>query len=106
MALGETLSKAFDVINKVLAFVVIVAYILFAINANWPFYNDVTWLVQTIDIIRQFGPIVVCCLVMVEFAIKRNILLQILVYLLVALVVIFSCFPDTWNGIISSINGA
>ncbi len=103
MALGETLSKVFDVINKVLAFVVLLAYVLFAINANWPFYSDVNWLVQAIDIIRQFGPIVVCCLIMVEFAIKRNLLLQILVYALIALVIIFSCFPDTWNSIVSSI---
>lgn len=105
MALGETLSKVFDVLNKILAFLVIVAYVIFAINANWTFIDNEIVL-KIIDGFMYYGPLVICGLVLIEFAIKRNILIQIVVYLLIALVVIFQFFPDTFNTMVGTITDA
>ena len=105
MALGETLSKVFDVLNKILAFLVIVAYVIFAINATWTFIDNEIVL-KIIDGFMYYGPLVICGLVLIEFAIKRNILIQIVVYLLIALVVIFQFFPDTFNTMVGTITDA
>ncbi len=105
MALGESLSKVFDVITKILAFLVIVAYVIFAINANWTFVDNEIAL-KVINAFMYYGPLVICGLVLVEFAIKRNILIQIVIYLLIALVIIFQFFPDTFNTMVGSITDA
>ncbi len=104
MALGEGLSKIFDILNKVLAFVVLLAYALFAINANWTFINNETFM-TILEYIMYYGPLLICGLVMVEFAIKRNLIIQIVVYAIIAVVVIFQFFPDTFNSIADTING-
>ena len=104
MVLGETLSKVFDCLNKLLAFVVLVAYVVFAINANWTFINNETVL-AVINAIMRYGPLVICGLVMVEFAIKRNLIIQILVYAIIAIAIIFQFVPDTFNAMVTQING-
>lgn len=104
MALGESLSKVFDFLNKLLAFVVIVAYVLFAINANWTFINNDV-VIEIINAIMRYGPLVICGLVLIEFAIKRNLIIQILIYALIAVAVIFQFFPDTFNAMVTQING-
>ena len=105
MAVGEALSKVFDVINKVCAFVILVVLAISAINSIWTFIDNETVL-AIFGYILRFGPLIVCSLVMVEFAIKRNILLQILIYLIIAVAVIFQFFPDTFNTMVGSITDA
>ena len=105
MAVGESLSEVFDFLNKLLAFVVIVAYVVFAINANWAFIENETVL-SVINGIMRYGPLAICGLVLIEFAIKRNLVIQIVVYALIALAVIFQFFPDTFNAMVSYVNGA
>ncbi|MBQ7977467.1 MAG: hypothetical protein IJ301_02590 [Clostridia bacterium] len=105
MALGETLSKFFDAANKILAFVVLLAYVLFAINANWTFIDNTT-IIEIINAIMRYGPLVICGLVMIEFAIKRNLIIQIIVYAIIAVAVIFQFFPDTFAAMVTQINGA
>ncbi len=105
MAVGESLSEVFDFLNKLLAFVVIVAYVVFAINANWTFIENETVL-SVINGIMRYGPLAICGLVLIEFAIKRNLVIQIVVYALIALAVIFQFFPDTFNAMVSYVNGA
>ena len=92
----DAMSKVFDVINKVCAIVLLVTYVLFAFNANLDFiHNDV--IMGLINFIMYYGPLIIAALVCVEFAIKRNIIIQIIIYALIALVVIFQFFPGTWN---------
>ena len=105
MAVGESLSEVLDFLNKLLAFVVIVAYVVFAINANWTFIENETVL-SVINGIMRYGPLAICGLVLIEFAIKRNLVIQIVVYALIALAVIFQFFPDTFNAMVSYVNGA
>ncbi len=101
--LGNTLSKVFDVINKFLAFAVLLSYALFAINSNWTFITNGT-ILEILQYLMYYGPICICGLVLVEFALKRNIIIQIVVYALIALVVVFQFFPETFNSIISGLN--
>ncbi len=94
--LGEGLSKLFDAINKLCAFVLIVVYVLFAINANWTFITNETAL-QIITYIMYYGPLVIVSLVAIEFAIKRTLITQIIIYALIAVMIIFQFVPGTWE---------
>lgn len=98
MIFGDAISKVLSVVNKILAFVVLLSYGLFAINLNWPFITDEV-LLNIINAIMYYGPLTICSLVMVEFAIKRNIIIQIVVYAVIALAVIFQFFPATLDSI-------
>ena len=100
--LGEALSKAFDSLNKFCAFVLIIAYVVFAINANWTFITNET-INQVINYIMYYGPLVIISLVAIEFAVKRNLIVQIIVYALIAVMIIFQFFPDTWAQMIAMV---
>ncbi len=101
--LGAGVQKVFDILAKLCAFVLIVAYVVYAINANWTFINNDTVL-NIIKYIIYYGPLIIVSLVAIEFAIRRNIVVQILIYLLLAVMIIFQFFPGTWDSIINTIN--
>ena len=99
--LGASLQKHFDALSKLCAFVLVIAYVLFAINSNWEFINNET-IANIITYVIYYGPLVIVSLVAVEFAVKRNIVVQILIYLLLAVMIIFQFFPGTWGNIIQA----
>ncbi len=103
--LGGALQKVFDMLSKLCAFVLILTYVVFAINSNWTFINNET-ILNVIQYIMYYGPLVIASLVAIEFTIKRNIVLQILVYLLIAVMIIFQFFPGTWSSIITAVSGS
>lgn len=96
---GQVISKILSVVNKILAFVVLLAYSLFAINLKWTFITNDT-LLQILEIIMHYGPLVICSLVMLEFCVKRNIIVKIVVIAVIAIAIIFQFFPDTFNWVI------
>lgn len=100
MIFGDTLSKILSIINKILAFAVLLAYALFAINMNWPFITNDT-LISVIKGVMYYGPLAICGMVMIEFAIKRNIIIQLVVYAIIAIAIIFQFFPETLDAIFS-----
>lgn len=102
MVLGKTLSAILDVVNKILAFVVLLAFCLFAINTNWPFITNEV-ISKILAGVMYYGPLTICGLLMVEFAIKRNIIIQLVVYAVIAVAVIFQFFPDTLTQIFNVI---
>ena len=103
--LGGALQKVFDFLSKLCAFVLIVTYVVFAINANWTFITNETALL-VIQYIMYYGPLVIVSLVAIEFAVKRSIIIQILIYVLIAAMIIFQFFPGTWASIVSMAGGA
>ncbi len=100
MIFGDTLSKILSIVNKILAFAVLLAYALFAINMNWPFITNDT-LISIIKGVMYYGPLAICGMVMIEFAIKRNIIIQLVVYAIIAIAIIFQFFPETLDAIFS-----
>lgn len=99
--LGSALQKVFDFLSKLCAFILVVTYVVFAINSNWEFITNET-AVQVIQYIMYYGPLVIAALVAIEFAVKRSILVQVLIYVLVAAMIIFQFFPGTWQSIIAA----
>lgn len=102
--LGTTMAKLVDGVTKICAFLLVFAYIFFALNANFHFVDN-SLLNEIITYIMYYGPIIIVALVCVEFAISKNILIQILLYALVAVMIIFQFFPGTWDSIMGSFVG-
>ena len=100
MVVGNTLSKIIDIVDKFLAFVVLAAYAIFAINSNWEFITNEV-ILQIINYIMYYGPIGICCLVLLEFGVKRNSIIQIILFAIMAVVIVFQFFPDTFDAIVS-----
>ena len=102
--LGGALQKVFDFLSKLCAFVLVVTYVVFAINSNWEFITNET-AIMVIQYIMYYGPLGIAALVAVEFAVTRNLIVQIFVYVLVAAMIIFQFFPGTWQSIIAAAGG-
>jgi len=100
--IGQVLSKILSVVNKILAFVVLLAYALFAINLKWEFITNGT-LMNVIDIIKYYGPLIICSLVLLEFGLKRNIIIKIVVFAVIAIAIVFQFFPDTFNWVVGKV---
>ncbi len=100
--IGQAVSKVLSVVNKILAFVVLLTYALFAINLKWTFITNET-ILGILEVIMHYGPLAICSLVMLEFAAKRNIIIKIVVIAVIAIAIIFQFFPDTFNWVVGKI---
>ncbi len=100
--IGQAVSKILSVVNKLLAFVVLLTYALFAINLKWTFITNDT-LLNILEIIMHYGPLAICSLVLLEFAAKRNIVIKIVIIAIIAIAIIFQFFPDTFNWVVGKV---
>ncbi|MBQ9786407.1 MAG: hypothetical protein IJW25_02960 [Clostridia bacterium] len=98
-SLKNGLSNIFDVITKICAVLLLITYVLLAIDANWEFLGNGTF-ESIFNFIKHYGPVVIVALVGIEFAVKRNLIIQIVIYALIALMIILQFFPGTWESFI------
>ena len=92
------LEKVFDVLGEILAFVTALAWALVIINHNFPFLPEVV--VNIFDIAKEWMLLVLVGVVGLEATIKRNFFIRLLFYLIMAVLIIFHCFPETYTHII------
>ena len=91
------LEKVFDFIGEVLAFVVAVVWVLVVLNANFHFMDGVPVITNIFNFMLHWGLLIFVGVVGLEATIKRNFLIRIFFYLLLAVLIIFYCFPDTYT---------
>lgn len=89
------LEKVFDVLGEILAFVTAVVWALVIIDQNFPFLP--AKMVDIFNISKSWLLLGLVGVVGLEATIKRNIIIRILFYLVLAVLIIFHCFPDTYN---------
>ena len=77
--------KFFDIIGEILAVVLVIVYALLIINANFSFLPDVLVLIAVVGL---------------EAMSKRNFVFQIIFLALLALIVVFMFFPETYQNFI------
>jgi len=99
----ESLEKVFDVLGEILAFLTAVVWVLVIIDQNFHFlpaevgniFNvSKTWLL--LGLVGIVG---------LEATIKRNIIIRIFFYLILAILIIFHCFPGTYEYLIGLVPG-
>jgi len=98
MNTDSTIWKVFNVIATILAFITLIVFAVLVVNANWEFIKNAD-ILNILKVIQVYAPMGLVAIVCVEFAVTKNFILQILVYLVIAAIVIFQFFPDTWKAI-------
>lgn len=97
------LEKLWDILGEILAVLLVVTYAVLIINANFPFIHNDTVL-MILDIARTYGSLLLVGIVGLEAISKRGLLFQIIFIALMAIVVIFLFFPDTYANLIGMIS--
>ena len=101
----KKMEKVFDIIGEILAVVLVIVFALLIIDANFPFLGNVEWLKNAFEIIRTYGSLLLIAVVGLGAMSKRNFLFQLIFIALLALIVVFLFFPDTYNSFIGMIGG-
>ena len=99
----EVRKQVLDVIGMLAAVVTIIAYVVLCINAQWTFIDDGSFVLNVLKVIQTYAPLVVVGIVGLEAISKRSLLFQIIFIGLMAIVVIFLFFPDTYANLIGTI---
>ena len=73
--------------------------IVLIINANFPFIENATVL-NILEIARTYGSLLLVAVVGLEAMSKRNLVFQIIFLAMLAIVVVFLFFPDTYSNLI------
>ena len=89
------LEKVFDVLGEILAFVTAVVWVLVIIDQNFPFLPQK--MVDIFNISKTWLLLALVAVVGLEATIKRNIIVRIFFYLLLAVLIIFHFFPGTYD---------
>ena len=98
------LEKVFDFLGEIIAFVTIAIWAVVIIDTNFGFLP--TTLRSIFEISRYWSLLILVAVEGFECTIKRNIIIRIVFYLLLAVVIIFQFFPDTWAAIMTKVPGA
>ncbi len=97
------ISKILDIIGEIVAVVLVLVWIVTLANAQWHFLDSVPVLLNILEIIKAWGGVVLMAVVGLEAMSKRNIVFRIIFLVLLAIVIIFLCFPGTYEYLIGLI---
>ncbi len=95
----KALEKVFDILGEIIAVVLVITFALLIIDANFKFLPDVLY--NILNVIRNYGALVLIAVVGLEAISKRNIIFKILFLAMLALIVIFLFFPGTYENLIN-----
>lgn len=95
------LEKLFDVLGEILAFVTIVVWVLVIINQNFNFLP--TEIADILTVSKSWLLLALVGIVGFEATIKRNIIIRLVFYILLAVLIIFHCFPGTYDYLVGLI---
>ena len=95
------LEKLFDVLGEILAFITIVVWVLVIINQNFNFLPGT--IADILSVSKSWLLLALVGVVGFEATIKRNILVRLVFYILLAILIIFHCFPGTYDYLVGLI---
>ena len=95
----KSFEKVWDIIGEILAVLLVLIYAVLIINANFSFIPEGT-IMNILEIARTYGSLILVAVVGLEAMSKRNIIFQIIFLALLALIVVFLFFPDTYQNLI------
>lgn len=97
------MKKILDWVGGVAAFLTVAVYILLIVHGNWAFLPDSVY--NVLVVIRTWAPLVVVAITGLEFVAEKPFIVKLVFYVMVAVVVIFMFFPETWQSFVGIING-
>lgn len=99
----EVRKQILDVVGCIAAFVTIVTYLVLCINATWSFIPEGSFIMNVLNVIKTWAPLLVVAVVGMEYVAEKNIVIRVVLYIMIALVVLFMFFPGTWNQVVGII---
>ena len=93
------LEKLFDVLGEILAFITAVVWVLVIINQNFNFLP--TEIANILTVSKSWLLLALVGVVGFEATIKRNIIIRLVFYILLAVLIIFHCFPGTYDYLVN-----
>lgn len=91
------MQKLFDLLGKLIAIVWLISFVLWATNANWGYLNNYGTVVTILNIIHEWGALVLVGVVGFEAVAKRKRVTKIIYLILLAICIVFSFFPGVIN---------
>ena len=98
------LEKVFDFLGEIIAFITIAIWAVWCIDTNFAFLPPTIRAI--LDAARYGGTLILVAVEGFECTIKRNIVIRLIFYALLAVVIIFTFFRGTWDAIITKVPGA
>ena len=93
--------KFWDMFGEILAIILVITWTLWIINTTFSLVHNQT-IINIINFIRTYGTFALIGVVGLEAMSKRNFVLQILFLILLAIIFIFSFFPETFAKIVGT----
>ena len=97
----EKLEKVFDFLGEIIAFVTAVVWALVIIDQNFHSLPEVV--VNIFNVVKSWLLLVLVGVVGFEATIKRNFVIRLIFYIIMAILIIFHCFPGTYDYLIGLI---
>lgn len=94
------MEKVWDTIGEILAVVMVLVYAVLIINANFQFIPQGVFM-NILEVLRTYGSLLLVAVVGLEAMSKRNIVFRIIFIALLALIVVFMFFPETYQNFIN-----
>jgi len=95
----KKMEKVWDILGEILAILLVLVYAVLILNATFEFIPAGTFL-NILKIVSTYGSLLLVVVVGLEAMSKRNIVFLIIFLALVALIVVFMFFPDTYANFI------
>lgn len=98
---NNVMDNFLKVLGEVIAYFTIILYAILIINANFHFISN--GLLYYLRILQIYAPIGLITVLGLRFASKRHIAFRILFYIIIAVIIVFSFFPDTWTNFVAAL---
>ena len=102
MSRESNFKPVLDWLGGICAFLTVIVYALLIIHGNWAFLPE--WLFNVLVVCKTWATLVVVSITGIEFTSSKGFLVRLLFYILMAAVVVFMFFPDTWNEFVGIVN--
>ena len=97
------LEKVFDFLGEILAFVIAVFWGFTLLNTTFNWISQDNPVIHFFLISKELLLLILVGVVGLEATIKRNIIIRLFFYLLLAILIIFHFFPTTYQQIIGTL---
>lgn len=98
---NNVMDNFLKVLGEVIAYFTIILYAILIINANFHFISN--GLLYYLRILQIYAPIGLITVLGLRFSSKRHIAFRILFYIIIAVIIVFSFFPDTWTNFVAAL---
>ena len=98
------LEKVFDFLGEIIAFVAVVVFALVILNHTWGFLPEKV--AGAFNIIQLYVGLLLIAVTGLECTIKRNILIRLVFYVLLAVCILGLFFPQTYTSLINAATNA